>query len=98
LKIKDKLAYPCFKSSSLVPMSNIGTAALQASLSDPITYAYHFFSEPSEVSSEPAERGSGREMKKEGSCRYGMSLLLLSEPLRCLDYEAISSLTETAIL
>jgi len=35
---------------------------LQGSLSDPSTSANIFFSEPSEASSEPAERGSGREI------------------------------------
>ena len=58
---QNKLAYSGVQDLSISPDGPIGTPALQGSLSDPSTSAYIFFSEPSEDSSEPAERESGRE-------------------------------------
>ena len=47
---------------SISPDGPIGTPALQGSLSEPSTSTNIFFTEPSEGSSEPAERESGREI------------------------------------
>ena len=59
---QNKLAYSGVQVLSISPDGPIGTPALQGSLSDPNTSAIIFFSELSEGSSEPAERGSGREI------------------------------------
>ncbi len=58
---QNKLAYSGAQDLSISPNGPIGTPALQGSLSDPSPSADIFFSEPSEDSSEPAERESGRE-------------------------------------
>ena len=58
---QNKLAYSGAQDLSISPDGPIGTPALQGFLSDPSTSANIFFSEPSEDSSEPAERESGRE-------------------------------------
>ncbi len=58
---QNKLAYSGAQDLTISPDAPIGTPALQGSLSDPSTSTNIFFSEPSEDSSEPAERESGRE-------------------------------------
>ena len=60
---QNKLAYSVAQDLPISPDAPIGTPAMQDSLSDPSTSINIFFSEPSEDSSEPAERESGREKR-----------------------------------